>query len=228
LIAPGPERDANAPSLHGATLRLDPRRTERLIATLATAAGVEWRDRTGALPLLEAALRDDREAVPGHREDRAEGLAAVLQFALPILLAGIARSEGAASPADWTQGYCPICGAWPLRAELRGIERERYLRCARCGADWIGAWLRCTYCGEDNHERLGLLSAEGQLDSRRVETCASCRHYLKAFAALTPASPLEMLLDDLETLELDLAARERGFTRPDTLGYPVSVNILPC
>jgi FdhE protein len=227
-VTPVRERDVCAPLLHGATVHLDPRDTERLIATLAAAARVEWRDRTGALPLLEAALGHERESAPRHQEDGEEGLPAVLHFALPILFARIARSEGAANLAHWTQGYCPVCGAWPLRAELRGIERERHLRCGRCGADWIGTWLCCTYCGEKDHERLGLLSKEGQLESRRVETCSSCHRYLKAFAALTPASPLEMLLDDLETLELDLAARERGFSRPDALGYSIEVRVLPC
>jgi FdhE protein len=227
-VTPAPEREAATPLLHGATVHVAPRDAERLIGELAAAANVAWHNRTGALSLLEAALRDDREAAPLHREDREEGLAAVLHFALPILLAGIAASEGAANLAHWTQAYCPVCGAWPLRAELRGVERERHLRCSRCGADWLSSWLCCTYCGEKDHWRLGLLAPEGQLESRRVETCGSCRQYLKAFAALTPASPLEMVLDDLETLELDLAARERGFTRPDGLGYPVSVSIVPC
>ena len=33
-------------------------------------------------------------------------------------------------------GYCPICGAWPLLGELRGVELSRFSRCAGCGAGW--------------------------------------------------------------------------------------------
>ena len=45
------------------------------------------------------------------------------------------RSVDDSSPEEavWQQGYCPICGGWPLLAELRGIELAQYLRCAACG-----------------------------------------------------------------------------------------------
>lgn len=219
-------RDANAPRLHGGTLHVERRAVERLLADLAAAADVKWRDPSAAIPMLEGALRDTPASAAASSDDGA-GRTAVLQFAVPVVLSGIGRSIHVQT-GSWPHGYCPVCGAWPLRAELRGVERERHLRCGRCGADWTGSWLRCAYCGEQDHERLGLLSSEGHLESRRVETCASCRRYLKAFAVLAPADSLEMLLDDLETVELDLAARERGYARPDGLGYALSVTVQAC
>lgn len=215
------DRPRDAPLMHGATVHADARVVERLLTDLARAASVSWSDSGDPLPLLEAALR-------GHGRDTGdEALSAVLQFVVPLVLAGASRLTQQ-MPSPWSHGYCPACGAWPLRVELRGVERERHLRCGRCAADWRGSWLCCSYCGEKDHHLLGLLSPEGQLESRRVETCASCRRYLKAFAALAPADPLEMLLDDVETLELDLAARERGFSRPDALGFSIDVRVLPC
>src|SRR5438552_1345771 len=49
-------------------------------------------------------------------------------------------------PSGWSRGYCPVCGAWPVLAELRGLERTRCLRCGRCGVDWQRPWLACVYC----------------------------------------------------------------------------------
>ena len=227
-IVVGRDRPPEAPVLHGATLRLNRRQVDRLLRDLARAANAAWPRDRDSLSLLESAFRNGAVDGAAAQEDGAGGgaLPAVLQFVVPVLLTGSAHLAEQA-PGRWPHGYCPLCGAWPLRAELRGVERERRLRCGRCGADWLAPWLRCTYCGEQDHERLGLLSAEGQLESRRVETCATCRRYLKAFAALVPAGPLDLLLDDLETIELDLAARERGFTRPDGLGHAIAVRVVP-
>ena len=46
------------------------------------------------------------------------------------------RRWAAAVPEGWVEPFCPICGAWPALAEVRGIERSRYFRCLRCGAGW--------------------------------------------------------------------------------------------
>jgi len=44
----------------------------------------------------------------------------------------------------------------------------------------------------------------------KVETCASCRGYLKSVATLQQIPPFALLLQDLETVELDLVALDRG------------------
>ena len=75
-------------------------------------------------------------------------------------------------------------------------------------------WLTCAYCGERNHQRLGsLVCGEGD-EMLKVETCASCRGYLKSIATLQTIPASELLLRDLETVELDLIALERGYGRP--------------
>jgi hypothetical protein len=225
-VRPASQPDPVAPLLHRATLRVDLAAATRLVAALADAARVEWRPGRDTVALLRTGFSDGWLGPPGRSgpEGDRDPLVALLPFALPVLL-----SRGAWEvPGHWPHGYCPVCGAWPLRADVRGVERERRLRCGRCGADWLASWLRCTYCGESDHHRLGLLAPEGQLESRRVETCDSCRQYLKARSVLGPAGPLEMMLDDLETLELDLVAQDRGFARPAPPGYAVSVELEPC
>ena len=59
------------------------------------------------------------------------------------------------------EGYCPVCGAWPAFAEMRGIERSRYLRCGRCGGGWQAQCLSCSYCGMTDHEEL-IVSRAGE------------------------------------------------------------------
>src|SRR5439155_1483348 len=78
----------------------------------------------------------------------------------------------------------PICAGWPILSERRGLERSRRLRCGRCAGDWEVERLRCIYCGEREHERLGSLVLEDRGERLKVETCASCRGYLKSVATL--------------------------------------------
>ena len=101
------------------------------------------------------------------------------------------------------------------------------LRCGRCGSSWTTEWLRCPYCGLRDHERLGALVPEVGGESRKVETCAACRGYVKTLAVLKPCTPIDVTLRDLETLELDVAALERGFTRTADPGYRLGVTVAP-
>jgi FdhE protein len=123
----------------------------------------------------------------------------------------------------WTSPYCPVCGAWPALAEERGLERSRRHRCGTCGTDWWAAWLTCPYCGEAEHERLATLSVEGD-GTRRVDACHGCHGYLKTVTLLTAAPDVATL--DAETVELDVAARARGYTRPVTPGHRVRPRVV--
>jgi FdhE protein len=144
---------------------------------------------------------------------------------LPLLLA-CGQAWAGRPRADWPHGYCPTCGAWPALAEARGLERSRQLRCGRCGGDWRTQWLRCPYCGTTDHLRLGsLVPAEGG-ESRKVDTCLACGAYIKTLTVLTACSPPEVTLRDLETVDLDLAALERGYQRPPGPGQPLNVQLV--
>src|SRR5690606_40048619 len=118
-------------------------------------------------------------------------------------------------PRGWGRGFCPVCGAWPAFAELRGLERERRVRCGRCACDWRFDLLQCPYCDERDHEQLGGLVVEGEEDTRRVDTCKRCGGYVKSLATLMPVPDEQVPIVDLEMVELDLVATERGFSRPD-------------
>jgi FdhE protein len=129
-------------------------------------------------------------------------------------------------PPHWHHGYCPVCAAWPILAERRGLDRSRRLRCGRCGAEWKVQWLYCVYCGEREHERLGSLESDDRGEMLKVETCATCRGYLKSIASLQGFPAFELLLQDLETVEFDLVALDRGYCRPLRSGFALDIQIV--
>lgn len=234
--------ERNAPLLHGTAFRLEAELARKLLEELLAAASDDDADPSHAalarwtptplqaLALLEASIRFDNEAiaaVAARASVPADSLEVVARFLTLPLLRSAARRLEARRPAFWAHGYCPVCGARPVMAELRGLDRARLLRCGRCGWAWQVSWLRCAYCGESDHERLGTLVPEDDAETIKVETCDSCRGYLKAVTTLQESSLLELLIRDLETLAFDIVAVERGYSRPEDPGYALVAVVIP-
>jgi FdhE protein len=129
------------------------------------------------------------------------------------------------SAGRWMEGYCGVCGAWPAFAEVRGIERSRHLRCGRCGSDWETRWLWCPYCGTTDHEQLASLVPETKGTTRTVDACKHCLGYVKSFTTLQGTPAGKVMIDDLASVDLDLAALEQGFKRPAGTGFAVKLII---
>ncbi len=220
------ERAEGAPLLHGATVRLDARRTRELVTTLAGRIGVLSVGDLDPIALIRAAMERDDVVIVRSAErvgTSYDSLTVLAQLAAVPLLHAAARSLDRGVPATWQRGYCPVCGTWPSLVEMRGIERERRLRCGCCAADWRLPVLRCPFCGELDHHLLGSLIPEGDEKQRRIETCESCHGYLKVVMTLGALPPLTLALQDLATVPLDLAAQERGYERPSSAAWPVRV-----
>jgi FdhE protein len=129
-----------------------------------------------------------------------------------LLFANATSDEAlAAARARWNRGYCPACGSWPALAEVVG--GHRVLRCSFCAAAWELNTYACIYCGESG-EAFVTAAPDDERKDRRLEVCVSCAGYLKTVdtAALSPF-PL-LAIADLETMDLDVAAMERGYARP--------------
>jgi FdhE protein len=235
-----PGASDRVPLLHGRTLYVDAARVRRLVQRLASAAASG--DDSGAVSLrgyrptaavavalLGASVRQDRDEVRALAPAGVNpgALASAADLAALPLLHSCGRLLAERVPRFWPHGYCPICAGWPILSERRGLDRTRRLRCGRCGGDWQVEWLCCTYCGEREHERLGSLVPEDGGEILAVDTCAGCRGYLKSVATLQQIAPLELLVQDLETVELDLVALERGYRRPQERGFPLDVRIEP-
>jgi FdhE protein len=231
---------ADAPLLNGRALKVNPEVAQRLVRRLASTAAVGhltdaaslrgYRPSTAdAVALIVAAVRQDLAELAALADaagvERGPLMSVAHLAALP-LLQSCGRLLADHVSRSWPHGYCPICAAWPILAERRGLDRSRRLRCARCAAAWEVQWLYCIYCGEREHERLGSLVPEDGGETLRVETCASCRGYLKSIATLQGIPPFELLLRDLETVEFDLVAVERGYGRPEESGFMLKVRLV--
>jgi FdhE protein len=217
-----------SPMLHGATLRIDEQRAKRLMRRLSDVSGV--RPASGIDPVASicaAISRDDRAlAEMAERCDASmDAFAVVAQVAaMPLLIAAALALEPAAA-SSWQRGYCPVCGAWPSLVEIRGIERERRLRCSCCSADWPLPLLHCAFCDELDHAKLGSLQPEGDEQLRRVETCETCHGYLKAVMTYGALSIRTLVLLDLTTIPLDLVAQDRGYARPARPGWAPTIEV---
>lgn len=184
--------------------------------------------RVDGLALLEAALcADDAriDALAGSTDVPPQVLRVVGQMAVLPLLQGFARTLAPQIPPTWWEGYCPVCGAWPVLAEYSGLERKRELRCGRCGTGWAIPLLRCAFCDETEHDNLGYLTPEAGEAMRKVEVCKTCRGYLKGLTTVRRLAPWAILLDDLMSVHLDVAALERGYERPARPGYALDATI---
>ncbi len=218
------EREAGAPLLHGATVRLDSLRAGGLVRALAERVGILDAAAMQPSRLIRAAIERDDAAISRTAERVGashDSLTVIAQLAAMPLLHAAARSLDPGVPARWQRGYCPVCGTWPSLVEMRGIERERRLRCGCCAADWRLPVLRCAFCGELDHHLLGSLIPEGDEQRRRIETCESCHGYLKVVMTLGALPPRTLALQDLATVPLDFVAQGRGYERPSSAGWPV-------
>jgi FdhE protein len=237
LATPGaPER----PLLAGATIRLDRELADTTLRRLLAAGGEQPAEEAPVLRAaaaaadldglftLQAAINQDVPALEGAAAtlDLApEAFAAIAHLASFPLLRTAHRALATAVPTTWDQGYCPVCGAWPAAAEIRGLEAARHLRCGRCGGDWTMPTLWCPFCGEHDHAKLSALRTEDGAGPLRVEACETCRGYVKSTTTLRAWPAEEVPLADIATVEWDLAAMERDFTRPNQPAVTLGVKI---
>jgi FdhE protein len=234
-------QDGRMPLLAGAVLDVEPQVLaqlwDMLTRTAANGGAPGFFGLRGAsfpagrvLALFSAALEGDERALDTVAADvqiPAEPLRALAGL-LPIpFLHACARAWDSEVSAGWRQGYCPVCGAWPALAEICGVERSRFLRCGRCGSGWQALHLSCPYCGTVDHNELASLVAEDGASKSSIETCRRCHGYVKSFTRLRATAPRQVMLDDLASVELDLAAAERGYRRPPGTGYALRATVLP-
>lgn len=233
------DREAQAPLLHESSLAVDGPRIRDWLETMLHAAaadlddggklGSTQLDEADALRLFEAAIALDEpllEQLADARGAAAAPLASVLQLAAMPILRACRRRLAAEVPQGWSHGYCPVCAAWPALAEVRGLERERRVRCGRCACDWKFAVLHCPFCDERDHGQLAGLVVEGSEETRRLDTCQSCHGYLKGVATLMAVPDERVAVLDLETLELDLVAADRGFARPTRRAFSTRLTLI--
>jgi FdhE protein len=212
------------PLLQGLSLALDLKSLRRRWQAVCAAVERQNPEAGAAAPALDELKPSEllSEILAGRSESvhaRAEALhldpaltATLLRLSLfPVLASAAAALEPLRAEASWRQGTCPTCGSWPLLGEFRGLEQTRFLRCGWCAADWEFPRLRCPFCGNHDHRLLGFFHVEGEENRCRAATCEECRRYVKMISTLDRLSAPQLLVTDLATIYLDLAAADRGF-----------------
>ena len=114
-----------------------------------------------------------------------------------------------------SDGSCPACGSTPGLASLRPDDGRRVLHCSLCGHGWPFGRLACPFCASEAAESpLARLVIDGE-DSRWIEACDRCRHYLKVIdrRGRPEAEPFIPLVEEVAGLYLDLVAEKEGYAR---------------
>jgi FdhE protein len=232
-------RPTTVPLLAGATISLHASSVRRLLERLIHIAS---QSRTPKMATLAAVLRADLDVLPlfaaslcqdSARVEEvavvsgadAEALQAVVALLAVPFLHACTRRRASSICESWVEGYCPLCGSWPTFAEVRGIERNHYFRCGRCGGDWHAHVLHCPYCSMSNHNQLVALVPENGGSHAVINACTRCGGYVKTFTRLQGCPPGTVMLEDLASVELDVAAMGQGYTRPAGTGYLLEVRV---
>jgi len=126
----------------------------------------------------------------------------------------IARTRHGDALSDWSESFCPVCGAGPNFSFIEQEENKRLLFCSRCPARWSFSRITCPFCKETNHQKLRYFQVEDD-ETHRVYVCDTCSHYIKTVLGESDEHVHARLLD-LLTLRLDAVARREGYKR-DTL-----------
>jgi FdhE protein len=225
--APG-ATDGGLPVIDKTTFAIDAARAARLLGALLERAGTSPVPESAVPAVFEAAIGEDGDrlrALALEAGADVERFATVAALAVMPLLQRCRAAWQARVPPHYMGAACPLCGAWAALAEARGLERQLRLRCGRCGAEWAAEVLRCAFCATTEHAQLGALVGDKAGDTRRVDTCAACGGYMKTITTLTPCLPADVRLQDLATVDLDVAALSQGYTRPDGPARPLEVRV---
>jgi FdhE protein len=100
----------------------------------------------------------------------------------------------------------------------QGDGGSRSLLCGFCLAEWEFRRIVCPGCGQEDHAKLPVYTAE-ELPYIRVECCDACHTYIKTID-LTKNGLAEPLVDELASVPLNLWAQEHGYAKlhPNLLG----------
>jgi len=225
--------EARLPLLHDIEMELDMEAVRSLMIQLSRAAEVISPESASRIrrnlenesldlaSLLSGIISGEEDAavVAAHALQLDPGLLLVLagQALKPSFHACHRQLTPVAEGIPWDEGYCFICGAHAVFGELRNGTQGKHLRCGRCGADWRYRRLQCAHCGNDDYRTLRFIYSEDQPERIHAEICDECGLYLKIITSASPV-PCDLIeVEDLATLYVDYALKERGYARPARL-----------
>lgn len=143
-----------------------------------------------------------------------------LAFAFLQPYAEFVRSQFQLQVEGYSHSLCPLCNRKPTLGVLRqrGDGGRRSLLCGFCLTEWEFRRLICPGCGQEDHAKLPVYTAE-TFPHIRVECCDTCQTYIKSID-LTKNGLAEPLVDEIASVPLNLWAQEHGYAKlhPNLLG----------
>jgi FdhE protein len=137
-------------------------------------------------------------------------------LAAPCVAAAVAARSGGrvGEPSEGEPHRCGACGSPPSIARLRRTDGRRILTCGLCGSEWEATRLACACCGTRQGALLGVLRL-ADADARWVETCETCKGYIKTVneRRLPEGERVFPVVEEAATLHLDLLAEREGYIR---------------
>lgn len=120
--------------------------------------------------------------------------------------------RASAAPCS-TEPTCPFCNQHPVAAILRpeGEGGKRSLLCSLCFKEWEFRRLLCPRCGEEDHQKLPVYTAE-PFPHIRIEACDTCHTYIKSID-LTRNGLAVPEVDEIASLPLDLWAAGNHYSK---------------
>ena len=77
-----------------------------------------------------------------------------------------------------------------------------------------------------DHEELVSLVPEKSGSNAAIDACKRCHGYVKTFTTLQGSPPANVMVDDLASVDLDIAALEHGYKRPQGPGYCFDIMVV--
>ncbi|RQD59338.1 MAG: formate dehydrogenase accessory protein FdhE [Desulfonatronovibrio sp. MSAO_Bac4] len=120
-----------------------------------------------------------------------------------------------ALPVDhtWSMGHCPTCGSLPYISSLEGKQGARHMHCSFCHTSYPFKRMICPFCQENKSESFEYFTVK-EHPGFRVDVCKKCNMYIKTTDFREMDRKHLHVLDDLESLTMDIMAGNQGYIRP--------------
>ncbi|SPD75873.1 conserved hypothetical protein [uncultured Desulfobacterium sp.] len=145
----------------------------------------------------------------------------VLEIVKPCLRQAAVKFAHLADNELWYKGYCPVCGGGPDIGFLKDkrdpseflISKTGQLwpHCSLCGHIWRFVRLVCPSCGQTDHERLDVFTAQGR-EKERIHACRDCKRYVLVIDLVGSNEKLDPDMAPIGLIHLDILAQERGYS----------------
>ena len=116
----------------------------------------------------------------------------------------------------WTEAICPFCGYFAdISKIVDSRENIRILHCGLCENEWQYKRLKCTICGNEDHESMGYYTFDDD-DRYRFDYCSRCKGYIKTIRIRNQfdESSIDLAAENILTGFLDASAIDMGYGRP--------------